>query len=500
MATTSKSPHGVKTTTVAYENFQGLDTSRSLTAQDTKTEQTLSLIENAYCDWRGQIVRDPGASYREGQYLVVYTKHFGIGESAWAERTGSGINLNSARGHIASDVYPVNATVSGCVFNQNLHFFARALPPYRYDGIKWSQNQSPDLQSLRPSYAAPVQRRMAVAGIPGKETQVHISRVDQEEIFPGDEDAASNDVLRAGFIDIANQIGTADQITGLASFEQNRLVIFTSDRALVFQIDPDITAWTIDDRTNIHIGCVSHNTIVNAGTDVIFCSRAGVHSIRRSQENGILVYSVSFSDKIDLLYREYFNSVPDKETISAVWDQDESQYHIFFPQAGGFLTKRLTLSLNPEGEAPQPKWSTGDFLNARCGSFLSGQLLFGTPGGIYEIKKLDEEAETTPDATILTPMLWHGDFNNSKQTHSLIVQAAGKAIVDVSAVDEEGRSLGSMSFEVDDTDDNRFIDVPLSSQYERKWETRYRGAQYRVVVKEGNQIFRLMGIAVVLKG
>jgi len=500
MATTSKSPHGVKTKIIGYENFQGLDTSRDLKSQDTKTEQTLHRIENAYCDWRGQVVRDPGATFRKGSYKVIYIKHFGIGEAAWVEQTGSGLNMNSDRDHVITDAYPVNAVVSGCVFNQNVHIFARALTPYRYDGIKWVTNQSPALIKLAPSFAVSVQRRMAVAGIPGKETQVHISRVDQGEIFPEDEDPTSTDALRGGYIDIANQIGSADQITGLAAFEQNRIVIFTSDRALLYQIDPDISAWTIDDRTNIHIGCISHNTIVNAGTDVLFCSRSGVHSIRRSQENGILVFSLSLSDKIDLLYREYFKAVEDPQTISAVWDQDESQYHIFFPQTGGVNTKRLSLSLNPEGEAPQPKWSTGDFLNARCGSFLGGELIYGTPGGMYTIDKIDQESATTPDVTLVTPMLWHGDFNNQKQTHSLVIQASGQGIIDVTATDEEGRSLGAISFEVDDTDDNRFIDVPLSKQYERKWETRYRGAQYKIVVRKGNKIFRLMGIAIVVRG
>ena len=375
MASTPKSPHGVKTTIVAYENFQGLDSSRDLTSQDIKSEQPLSTLENAFCDWRGQIVRDPSASYRSGDYKVIHVRHFGMGEVSWAERTGSGITFNSDRDHSLVDAYPTNACVSSTVFNQNVHFFARALTSYRYDGISWQANESPALNKLNPALGVPVQRRLAVAGIPGRETQVHFSRVDQSEIFPDDEDNTSTDVLRAGYIDIANQLGTADQITGISPFEQNRVIIFTSDRALMYQIDPDITLWTIDERTTINIGCSSHNTIVQAGTDVIFCSRSGVHSIRRSQDNGILVFSVSMSDKVDLLYREYFNSVIDPETITAVWDQDTAQYHIFFPQPGDEIAKRLTLSTNPEGADPQPKWSSGDFLNARCGSFLGGELV-----------------------------------------------------------------------------------------------------------------------------
>ena len=76
---------------------------------------------------------------------------------------------------------------------------------------------------------------------------------------------------------------------------------------------------------------------------------------------------------------------------------------------------------------------------------------------------------------------------------------SGNGIIDLTAVDETGRELGALNFEVDDTDDNRFIDVPLSHQYERKWETRYRGAQYRLKISGGSGVFRIMGFAVVLK-
>ena len=33
---------------------------------------------------------------------------------------------------------------------------------------------------------------------------------------------------------------------------------------------------------------------------------------------------------------------------------------------------KITLALNPEGGEAIPKFSTGDFLRARCGAFLNG--------------------------------------------------------------------------------------------------------------------------------
>jgi len=499
-----KSSSGIKSKTFAYENFQGLDTSRDITSLDTGKEQHMARIHNATSDWRGQMVRDAACAPRKGEYKVNHTCFFGDNELLWVEETGSGLTFNSDRDHTLADVHPSAAVVSSTVFNKSVHLAARARPMYSYDGVLYRRNNSQSLDEMRPAYVASVQRRLCVAGINGKETQVHLSRVDNEEIFPEDEDPTSENVLRAGYIDIGNLLGTADQITGLGTFEQNRLAVFTADQSIIYRIDPDINQWLIDESANINIGCISHNTIVNAGTDLLYCSRAGIHSIKRSEDNGILVYSYSISDKIDLLYRELFNSVENPRTINAVFDQDTAQYHVFFPQSGGQLTKRLTLAMNPEGgEGGQPKFSTGDFLNARCGSFLNGRLVWGTTGGVFNVLQVDDrntQGAVTPSLEIITPLFWHGSLDQTKETISVTIQASGEGIIYFDAEDEKGRKLGSLVFEVDDTsDDNYFQDVPLSHEYERKWAHRYRAARYRMRTEGGIGLLRIIGFAVTVR-
>lgn len=502
MTSSYRTSSAQKTKTFVYENFQGLDTSRDVTSLDTGKDQHLARINNATSDWRGQIVRDPACKVRGGEYKAKHVRFFGKNEVAWVEETGAQCNLRSERGHEVQGVYPLNAIASSTTFNQSAIFTSYGQPMYRYDGISFRRNQSPAADLLRPAYCTSAQRRLVIAGIPGKETQVHFSRVDDEEIFPDDEPEDSNSVLRAGFVDIANVLGTADQITGLGTFEQNRLVVFTSDKSIIYRVDPDLTKWVIDDNANINIGCASHNSICNAGTDLLFCSRSGVHSIKRSEDNGILVYSYSMSDKIDILYRELFNSVSDPETINAVFDQDTAQYHIFFPIGDGALCKRLTLATNPEGGQPQPKFSTGDFLNANCGAFLGGKLIYGTNGGIYESLQVEDEDEDafTPNMEVTTPFLWHGSLMEYKQTHSVILQATGKGVIEMDAIDLDGKVLGSLRMEVDDTsDDNHFDDVPLSKQYERKWSHRYLAAKYRFRTTGGGGLLRIIGFAVTVR-
>lgn len=496
----TKSPTGIRLRPFAYENFQGLDTSRDITSLDTGSEQHLARSENAHSDWRGQIVRDSSARKIGGDFPIVHTGFFAPGSTYWVEQTGNQLSFNSSRRHQLQDVYPANAIPSSTVFNQRVHVVARALPAYRYDGIQWQRNSSPALDRLRPAYATSIQRRMIVSGIQGRATEVHLSRVDHDQIFPDDEDKESENVLRAAFIDVANLLGRAGSITGVSAFEQNRMAIFTEDRALLYRIDPDINNWILDDRANINVGCISHNTIQNAGTDVLFCARSGINSIRRSEENGIIVYSYSYSEKVDLLYRELVDSVENPEQISAVWDQDNAQYHVFFPQPGGTYSKRLTLSVNPEGGQPQPKFSTGSFLHARCGAMLGGDFVFGTPGGLYETCRCDAPGAITPEMEVITPMLWHGSLSETKETHSLIIQATGRGVLQVDAEDDQGRQFGSLDIEIDDTpDDGRFIDVPLSRQYERKWQYRYRGARYRFRVRDSGGLLRIIGFAVMVK-
>ena len=493
------SPSGVKTETFSYENFQGLDSSRDITSLDTGKEQHLLSIDNGYCDWRGQIVRDPSVSQRNSAAKVTHLKHYKSNGVVWSEETGASINFQSDADHSLTGVHPNGSVITTTIFNNRVQLASRGRPLYYYDGSSFKRNQSIALNALNPAFVTSIQSRLAVAGVEGSGTSVHISRVNQDEIFPDDEPSDSSNVLRASSFDIANLLGTADEITALGAFEQNRLVIFTADRAIIYKIDTNADNWQLDDDTFINIGCASHNTIVNAGTDLIFCSRSGIHSIKRSEENGILVYSYSLSDKVDLLYRELFNSVPNSQEISAVFDQDEAQYHVFFPR--GDRCTRLTLTLNPEGAAPAPKFSTGSFINARCGSFLAGNLVFGTAGGVYNVNKIESVDGFTPDLTFTTPLLWHGSLTDTKQTHSIILQAAGKGILTMDAQDLNGNQLGSLVFEVDDTkDDNHFISVALSKQYERKWSHRYKAAQYTFKVESGEGLLRVIGFAVLVKG
>lgn len=493
---TTQAPSGVKIKVYPYEDFQGIDASRDIGALDTGQKQHMVSIVNGFADWRGSMVRDPGAIPRtEGNKYIKHVNFFGRDLAVWAQKDGGGTTLKSERGHEQLEVYPKSAVITSTVYNNKVIFASRDYPMFQYDGFKWQEITSGS--DPRPAFVVSIQRRLAIAGAPGKRTIIDFSRVDNEKVFTSDEEPTAAQVTKAADIDVANIIGTADEIKGLGVFENNKLAVFTNDQTLVYALHPDYTQWQIDDKANIKVGTVSHNTIVQAGADLLFCSRDGVYSMRRSETNGITIYNIPMSNKIDLTYRALIKQVADHETITAYFDQDEGQYHVFFPISDK-ITNRLTLSLSPV-QGGESKWSSGDFLNITCGSTLGGQTLVGTPGGIWERKRIEDETEFSPEMVVTTPILWQGAINDTKESYSFILQATGQGELQVEAFDERGRYLSAMQYLIDPSGaDDNFPDVPLQRQYERKFEHRYRGVQFRFSTR-GKGLLKIIGFAVTVR-
>jgi len=491
---------GVEVEVFPYSEFQGIDTSRDRAALDSGEKQSLFIIEDGFADWRGVLVRDPGAvSRNSGDGKISHVNFYGRNEACWAQRDGGGVSLASDRffshgpGHKLDEVYPVGSTVTSTVFNHRTIFATAGQPMYRYNGASWKEVIN--LNPQTPAFLAAVQQRLCVAKANG--TLVDLSRVDDETYFTEDEVAGATSVTKGGNIDIRNLLGTSDVIKGLSAFEQNRLAIFTNDQCLIYTLHPDLTKWEIDDRANIQVGTISHNAVARAYSDLLYCSRNGIYSIQRSRTNGVTIFSIPMSFKVEQTYRALLKTVTNQEEISSYFDQDNGQFHTYFPQ-GPLLTNRLTLTLDPTGENNN-KWSTGSFLQATCGRQLGPTTLLGTPGGVWNRKLVEDETDISPTMIVETPILWQGAINDLKDSHSIIIQASGKGTIDIEAFDELDRPLSGMTFEISGLGvDDSFGPVPLSLQYERKFQHRYRGVYFRFKIK-GTGLLRMTGFAVTIR-
>ena len=490
-----RSNPGIQLSTKAYSPFDGLATLRPETNADLGQNQPWATLNNAYVDSVGQVTLDRGAEQVLATDPVVHVNFYNPTNVCAAVRTGSGrVKLISDTEIESDEIFTQYGAISSVVFARKLIFFQKALYPWQFDGSAYTPALSASMRSLGPGFGTVASRRLCVAGVPSSPTRVFLSRVDEPETFFDDEANDETSVIRAGYIDVANLLTSADEISGLAPFEQNRLAIFTKDRTFIFKVDPDITQWSIEDRTNVNVGCISHNTIRAAGDDILFCSRNGVHSVRRSRQNGIIVESVTLTEQVKNLYRQLVRSMADPSNISAVYDRDEAQYHIFFPQAGSNYAKRLTVTIPADEKGT--KFNTGDFIQARCGVFLGGTLIFGSPAGIYKIAPTTVEATYEPTATAITPMLWLGDLSNNKKTHSLIVQASGQGTIDLEIFDENAMLITTMSMEIDGSvDDDSYQGVPIIKQYERPFEYVVRGVRIKFTIN-GKGLVRLSGFAI----
>jgi hypothetical protein len=490
-------PSGVKLTTHSYHNFQGIDSSRDKSSLDTGDEQHLVECINATCDWRGTIIRDNGVSLRKTTIGTVrHLAFYGRDLAVWAESQDAGTSLIAENGAQLDDIYDVDAVVSSTVFGGKTVFASRFKPLEYFDGTTFSQSLSKDLQD--PAYAITIQNRLVIAGGEGSSTKVKVSRVDDSAIFPEDEEPDAVQVTKAIYFDIGNVIGNQGSIMGLGKFENSRLVIFTEDQGVVYEISTDNTKIAIDDSIIINAGTISHNTIKEVGDGVFFCSRDAVYRLVRSSTNGITANIEPMSAKVTRLYRKLISQVSNPEDISAHYDQDEHQYHIFFPRSDSICT-RLTLSLAPTDNSEENKWSTGDFNNTQCAASLGGVTLFGNNGQIWENRFTATVVDEYPVAVVTTPILWHGTMTETKQSHSMLIQASGEGEVEVEAFDDGGRILSTHRFQIqDDLVAGSFPDIPLNRQFNRKLEHRYRGIQLKITIK-GKGLIQILGVAINIK-
>lgn len=489
-----------------YDDFQGIDSSRDQSSLDTGQMQHLFRMENAYANFRGIIHRDRDLQLRTNtppNKVITHVTFYGRDLVAWAQRDGGGITLGSDPNELyLPEAFTPNSVVTSTVFNNELFFFSRDQIMARYNGAAFSKSSQ---TREKPAFGIAVQRRLAIAGQNSKRSIIELSRVDDPTIFSTDELTTDTSVTKASDIDVQNIIGTADEIKGLGVFETNKLAVFTNDRAIVYTISPDYTKWAIDDKTSVNVGTLSHNTIANVGTDIIFCSRHGVYSLRRSESNGITIYAVPLSSKIEEIYKTLVATVPNKENISAYFDQDYGQYHIFFPQTD-FLTTRLTMTLNPM-PGGEPKWSTANYLNQRCGASLGGVTAIGTSGGIYNVLDYEHNEELTdiysPNIDVMTPILWHGSLTETKTSKEFIIQAAGEGHLSIFAYNEEDQLIQTFEIDLEQITgggDDNYFSLPLSKQYNRQFAHQYKGVKFRIKATSGHGRLKIIGFAVIIDG
>lgn len=501
-----RSVPSTKTSKLLYGGFTGLDTSRSEVVHEINEHQAFFDVENAYTDWSGYVSNERAIERvgKEGRY-ISHIRFSYNGEILYATRSDEGLSIWNSKeldnGRTDPKIVFPTKVLTSTISNGEAVFCAGGAP-YRYSSSEWKKIESPDAYGA--TLCASVSGRLALAGFKDAPTVVRFSRVDDNEIFECDEDVADVQVTKAGGINLKTVLNRAESITALFPFGANQLLIFTNARCLIYEIPADLSAWKQVSDVHIYVGCVSQNSICGWANEVIFCSRYGIYTLKRSVANGTSLVVMPYSQKVQSVYQKLLNELDDPRLINAVFDSDSGRYHIFFPLSprGSY---RLSCSISPtstsenQSEAGTPSWSLSQYANTTCGDFLDGKLLFGSCGGIWRMKSEYEDGGDIGEAVFTTPLLWMNDRFMPKRGHQIGLVADGVGRVEIEAEDEKGNKLDVIRFDFPDEDDATFFGERKGRQFTQIFPHLFTGVKFTFRITNVKKSLRIYGFTLEIK-
>lgn len=486
-----------------YTSFAGLNTSRADVSMERPEAQPFVEMENTYCSSKGYLTNESALSdFGTDKSFISHLKYFNSTSKQilYAARIAGGLSLRvTGKPTALEKVWPRDTTISTTIFNSKIIIAGGQDVLYSYDGSEFRKVTSESVKGGR--YVVQIQNRLAVAGFDASPNEIVLSRVDNENIYRIDELPDEASVLKAARFNVQNLIGNGDRIRGLATFENNKLAVFTNDRVLIYIADQDFANWSLDTRLVVRYGTISNNSIVSIGDEVFFCSRSGVHSLRRSALNGSTVYTTPLSDDIQELYQTLLAQVTDKQKVNAHFNPDDGRLHIFFP-VNDLLSYRLSGAISAskqEGESTKMRWSLSKFAGLSCGDYLAGTQMCGSISGMKVMGTWYSNTEgNRGDGFATLPILWHKDLFNPKTSLALAVYASGAGTIYVDAEDETERQLGTFTYELPDVDQNDYNGVPIQRQFIKPFQFQYIGLRLKIRI-EAKKMIRIFGIGVLTK-
>lgn len=179
----------------------------------------------------------------------------------------------------------------------------------------------------------------------------------------------------AGLLDVSSQVGDNDEIVALNAYNGN-LIIFCKNNILIYDNADAPTQINLVDTIR-GVGCVARDSVQKCGEDLVFLSRSGVRSLRRTvQEKSMPMRELSLNIRDELITNIINQPTAD---IKSVYFERDAFYLLSLPAQRQVVCFDMRVQLE-NGAARTTYWEGLDF-QAYC-STEDNNLLLGAMGGV----------------------------------------------------------------------------------------------------------------------
>jgi hypothetical protein len=258
----------------------------------------------------------------------------------------------------------------------------------------------------------------------------------------------------AGFLDLSTVLFGGDNIVGLSALG-NRLVISCTNQTVLYTFVENGTPFLVLDEVIKGVGCVSRDSIVNTGTDLIWLADQGLVSLGRLVQNSGQLPMGDVSFNVHTAIQTETDGVADKTTIKACWWAAEKTYLILFKESGRIYSFNLKVNQN---EAPvctlwnnikditcltsdydrnllfggTNKWliyqNYGSSADSYQFSYYSGYMDFKDPSAFKFLKSISFLVKTSNNQP--TVVKWAFDYSDQYESNAFDVGGVGGTVAE----------------------------------------------------------------------
>lgn len=420
--------------TVPYGPFIGLDATNDMANMNDKY---LAALEGGHVDIRGQIIKGDGIEplgMVSPNLQSTFVHHYGKDDFVFNYANGANTGLATKSGAGVAVGFTGSPIINATNYNDTVVMATAGQYPRQFNGTVFSQNTN----MPQGGAVATILKRLAVADIPGAETEIRLNVLNNENDYT----TVSAPIVAtdSAIIDVRNELTSNDMIKGLGVMEGDKLAVFCENETILYSGSEDITEWSLIKDFRVPIGIFGRNTIQKVGNDLFFCSKFGVHSLRRAA-SGLTLETINSSRIVDALYQELVEQVPSGKEPTAAWDNNLGHYNVYFPTVTAGSFDKLTYSYEPRSNSSAfQSWSYTPGIPVSSASQFAGELI----GSHYTDTAANLQSKTVSrNFRVLTPVLWQGTPQTKKQYMNFYLRASGDASFTVNIYNDAGGLLQS---------------------------------------------------------